>query len=359
MNPVLYSSAGIPAMQNRLYSSQADAMAAPSADIELSWHDTGFVFNRRFDPGLVVYDKNYQNDQGYSVHFLQHLDQVSSLCKEYLPSNECLIVDVGCGKGGFVELLRSKGLNAVGYDNAYEGEIFYIRKQFFGSDSHEKGDLLILRHVLEHIPSPWEFLNMLADANQYKGRLYIEVPDLLWILENHAFFDIFHEHVNYFQASDFIRRFGDAIVHSSTSFGGQYLSIVIDLSGIKHESPTLKVGDSCPDILMSFDRLSEFEQITYASFSRESNIVLWGAGAKGVVFASKAPLEIRKKILYAIDINPSKHGSYMPISGIEVIDHSSGVESLKPSSHVIIMNPNYEKEIRSLLPSNQPCSALH
>jgi hypothetical protein len=200
---------------------------------------------------------------------------------------------------------------------------------------------------------------MLADANHYKGHLYIEVPDLLWILENHAFFDIFHEHVNYFQASDFIRRFGNAIVHSSSSFGGQYLSIVIDLSAIKDISRIYKASDSSPEFLMSFDQLSKFEQKTYESFSREDHIVLWGAGAKGVVFASKAPLEIREKILYAIDINPSKHGFYMPISGVEVLDHLSGVKRLKPSSRVVIMNPNYEKEIRSLLPSNQPCSVLH
>jgi hypothetical protein len=359
MNSALYTSTGIPAMQNRLYSSQTDALAAPSADIELGRDSAGFVYNRKFNPELVTYDDNYQNDQGYSAHFLQHLEGISSLCREYLPCDECLIVDVGCGKGGFVELLRSKGLNAVGYDNAYEGESTYIRKQFFGPDSHEKGDLLILRHVLEHIPSPWEFLDMLGDANQYKGYLYIEVPDLLWILENHAFFDIFHEHVNYFQVSDFIRRFGNAIVHSSSSFGGQYLSIVIDLSGTKHISPTSKLSDSSPEFLMSFDRLSEFEQRTYGSLSREDQIVLWGAGAKGVVFASKAPLEIRKKILHAIDINPSKQGLYMPISGINVIDPLSSVKSLKPSSRVVIMNPNYEKEIRSLLPSNQPCSVLH
>ncbi len=346
-------------MQNRLYSNRSDALAAPSADMELTYHDTGYVYNTKFNPGLIIYDKRYQIDQGLSAHFAQHLEHVCMVCEEYFPSEDCLIVDVGCGKGGFVELLRSKGFNAVGYDNAYEGESPYIRKQFFGPDSHEKGDMLILRHVLEHIPFPWGFLNMLADANQYEGYLYIEVPDLTWIIENHAFYDIFHEHVNYFQASDFVHRFGHAIVHSSTSFGGQYLSIVIDLSGIKDISPTSKATHSNPDILMSFVGLSEFEQKAYSSFSREDNIVLWGAGAKGVVFASKAPLEIRRKIPYAIDINPSKHGSYMPISGIEVVDHLSGVENLKPSSHVIIMNPNYEKEIRSLLPSNQPCSVLH
>jgi hypothetical protein len=346
-------------MQNRLYSNQADALAATPADIELRRHDTGYVFNSRFNTDLVIYDQNYQNDQGCSAHFQKHLERVCKICLEYLSGDDCLIVDVGCGKGGFVELLQSNGLNAVGYDNAYEGESSFIRKQFFGPDSHDKGDLLTLRHVLEHIPNPWNFLDMLAEANEYKGYIYIEVPDLEWILANHAFFDIFHEHVNYFQASDFTNRYGHSVVHSSTSFGGQYLSIVIDLHAIQDFSPPMETSDLNPDFLMSFDRLSEFEQKTYQSLARKDNFVLWGAAAKGVVFASKAPLEIRKKMLYAIDINPSKQGFYMPISGVEVVDHLSGVHNLKPSSHVIIMNPNYEKEIRSLLPSNQPCSVLH
>jgi len=359
MTDALYSSTGIPAMQNRLYRNQADALSAPCADIELRLHETGYVFNSKFDPTLTTYDESYHNDQGYSARFKQHLDMVYALCKEYLAENECLIVDVGCGKGGFVELLRSNGLNAIGYDNSYEGGSPYIRKQFFGPDSHDKGDLLILRHVLEHIPSPWEFLNMLAAANDYKGYLYIEVPDLHWILANHAFFDIFHEHVNYFSASDFTRHYGHALVHMSTTFDGQYLSVVIDLHAIKDVKTPIEVVISSGDLVKNFNKMSEFERRIYGSLAREENIVLWGAAAKGVVFASKAPQEIQKKVLYAIDINPYKHGCYMPISGVEVTDPLSGIKSLKASTHVKIMNPNYEKEIRNLLPSNQPCSVLH
>ena len=48
-----------------------------------------------------------------------------------------------------------------------------------------------------------DFIRDLADANGHKGLLYIEVPDLIWILENHAYYDLFHEHVNYFCARDF------------------------------------------------------------------------------------------------------------------------------------------------------------
>lgn len=160
-------------MQNKLYSARAQALAAPLASLELCQDETGLVFNRSFDPAIVIYDDNYQNDQGYSSQFQRHLNEVCELCCGYLVSKESLVVDVGCGKGGFVELLRRKGVNAIGYDNAYQGSSPYIRRSFFSVDSHDRGDLLALRHVLEHIPSPWQFLDGIAAANGYKGLLLL------------------------------------------------------------------------------------------------------------------------------------------------------------------------------------------
>ena len=87
--------------------------------------------------------------------------------------------------------------------------------------------------------------------------------------------------------------------------------------------------------------------------------MIWGAAAKGVVFAAKAPPTIKSKITYAIDINPNKQGHFMPISGVEVLDPATGVTRLDLSSLVVIMNPNYEQEIRGSLPRNQPCLVLH
>jgi hypothetical protein len=233
ISKTLYRAAGIPAMQNMLFSTRAEALAAPSASLELCQDETGLVFNRTFDPAVIIYDDSYQNDQGHSLQFQRHLDEVCELCCRYLNSNENLVVDVGCGKGGFVELLRKKGVNAIGYDNAYQGSSSYVRKSFFSVGSHDRGDLLTLRHVLEHIPTPWQFLGSLAEANGYRGLLYIEVPDLEWILEHRAYFDLFHEHVNYFRGYDFLRRFGDGIIFQSKSFGGQYLSVVINLESVR------------------------------------------------------------------------------------------------------------------------------
>ena len=69
----------------------------------------------------------------------------------------------------------------------------------------------LLRHVLEHIPNPFEFLLRLKEANGRKGRIYIEVPCFDWICEHCAWFDIFYEHVNCCRISDFYRMFGSVV----------------------------------------------------------------------------------------------------------------------------------------------------
>lgn len=353
----LYCAAGIPAMQNKLFSTRAEALAAPSASLKLCQDETGLVFNRCFDSAVVAYDDRYQNDQGHSPQFQRHLNEICELCSDYLASKENLVVDIGCGKGGFVELLREKGVNAIGYDNAYQGSSSYIRKSFFSVDTHDQGDLLTLRHVLEHISSPWKFLDGIAAANGYQGLLYVEVPDLEWILEHRAYFDLFHEHVNYFRADDFLRRFGDGVIFQSKSFGGQYLSVVINLESVR-KCRSSQALESDSGLQAAFEQLSEYEAMTYAAMAERYEIVIWGAAAKGVVFAAKAPPTIKSKITHAIDINPSKQNHFMPLSGIEVVDPAMGVARLDPSSLVVIMNPNYEQEIRESLPHNQPCLVL-
>ena len=359
LNTLLYRATGIPAMQNKLFSTKEEAITAHSATLELRQDDTGLVFNQSFNPSLVAYDNSYQNDQGLSVMFRHHLDEVSALCCKYLTSKNGLIVDIGCGKGGFVEILREKGLNAIGYDNAYQGSSPYIRKSFFSVASHEQGDLLTLRHVLEHIPSPWQFLDGIAAANRYQGLLYIEVPDLEWILEHRAYFDLFHEHVNYFRAQDFSRKYGDGVIFQSKSFGGQYLSVVINLESVQQCGQSSRSQESNSILQEAFNQLSEYEASTYASLANYNKIIIWGAAAKGVVFASKSPEAIKRKFVYAIDINPRKQRHFMPLSGVEVLDPTTGVAMLDPSNLVVIMNPNYEKEIRESLPHDQPCLVLN
>jgi hypothetical protein len=359
MTNILYQAVNVPGMQNKLCNSREEALGTTPAKLELIEDETGLVFNRAFNPEIVIYDDSYQNEQGYSAAFRKHLEAVADLCSHHLNNNKSTIVDIGCGKGMFIEILREQGLTAVGYDNTYQGEKSYIRKSFFGRDCHEQGDLLTLRHVLEHISRPWQFLGEIIEANKYKGLLYIEVPDLDWILASKAYFDIFHEHVNYFRECDFKTRFGSAIVYLSRSFGGQYLSLIIDLQRVNQAGRmTHFCGSEFNSLKDRFNKLAEIENNTYAFLANVERLVIWGAASKGVIFASKAPKSLRDRIRYAIDINPNKHGQFMPISAVKVVDPQIGLAELTPSDLVVIMNPNYADEICGTIPANQPFMVL-
>tara|TARA_B100000674_G_scaffold213068_1_gene174657 strand:- start:15992 stop:17074 length:1083 start_codon:yes stop_codon:yes gene_type:complete len=359
MDKILYKSSSLPAMQNVLFANKEDALSSPRADLSLVMDPTGFVFNAAFDPDLVQYNVDYQNDQGYSDAFKKHLLDVIQLCRQFCLNPSSLVVDVGCGKGGFVDLMRLQGINAVGYDNTYEGNSLYIRKSFFNEDAHEYGDLLTLRHVLEHVQNPWVFIRELAVANGKKGFLYVEVPDLHWILKNHAYYDLFHEHVNYFCAEDFARCFSDALCSTFSLFNGQYLGIILDLSLVLDcNDPIIAPQSYHKYLVSSFNSLREHEIIAYDKALSCNNLVIWGGASKGVVFAAKAPKNVSDKFLFAIDINPNKAHKFMPLSGVEVLQPQQGLELLKPDDTVMIVNPNYEEEIVSCLPHDHPYQVL-
>jgi hypothetical protein len=70
-------------------------------------------------------------------------------------------------------------------------------------------------------------------------------------------------------------------------------------------------------------------------------VVVWGGGSKGATFLS---LTNAKSIIdYVVDINPRKHGMYISGTGHKIVPPSF-LKNKKPDI-VIIMNPNYVKEI--------------
>jgi len=115
-------------------------------------------------------------------------------------------------------MLTAKGFEITGFDPTYEGDNPAVVKKYFASELGIRAVGIVLRHVLEHIQDPLQFLLRLKEANGGSGRIYIEVPCFDWICEHRAWFDVFYEHVNYFRLSDFLSMFG-TIYESGRLFG--------------------------------------------------------------------------------------------------------------------------------------------
>ena len=271
----LYSQKSLPVFQNKVYSSEEEAKLCPTGDVSLVQNlQTGLIFNQAFRPELVVYDSSYQNEQGVSGHFQQHLHQVMEIIDRGMGRTN--LVEVGCGKGLFMEMMLAAGFDVTGFDPTYEGSNPQVKRHLFEKGVAIQANGLILRHVLEHIQDPVTFLQHLAQANHGKGRIYIEVPCFEWICKHKTWFDVFYEHVNYFRLSDFYRIFSQ-VIESGRIFGGQYLYVVAELSSVR--KPICNEGD----------RQKIPEDFAYAiqknSKETAEKCVVWGAASKGVIFS--------------------------------------------------------------------------
>ena len=182
---LLYQQQGLPIFQNRMYGSSDEAKNCLRGDIDLVEDQlTGLVYNKAFDASLMVYDSSYQNEQGVSPLFLNHLKQVSDIVFLHLGNKS--IIEVGCGKGLFLEILAQNDCDITGFDPTYEGHNEKIKKEYFSPEIGMKAKGLVLRHVLEHIQDPYNFLKLLQTANGGGGKIYIEVPCFDWICSHDA-----------------------------------------------------------------------------------------------------------------------------------------------------------------------------
>jgi len=335
---VIYVQKRIPLLQNVVYKTQKEAIKAECTDIVLVQDEkTGLVYNAAFEPNRIMYVGEYQNEQGLSDVFKKHLVKVS----EILDNKQLLngsIVEIGCGKGFFLEMLLNKGVDVRGFDPAYEGNIPVILKDLFSEKYNEiNADTIILRHVLEHIPDPLTFLHTVAQANQYKGRVYIEVPSFDWIIKNNACEDIFYEHCNYFTPETLSHFFTAS--ECGCLFGNQYFYLIADFENLKKNLDTRSFVPSQINMNETVERYSRF-------VATNRDIALWGSGAKGVTFANLTDKQ-RIGIKCLIDINPMKQNKFIGGTGHPVIDPGQIVAN--GIKKVIVMNILYLEEIRSVL----------
>jgi len=332
----LYMAKGLPVFQNKMFSSKEKGIACPQGDIMLVQNlETGFIYNQNFDASLLEYDADYQNEQAYSDVFQVHLTDVLSIIQRYFFGMS--IVEVGCGKGCFLERLRHLGYDVTGIDPAYEGDNPNVIKAKFESRLGLHAEAVVLRHVLEHMADPTTFLHGIAEANNGEGKIYIEVPCFDWICQHRAWFDIFYEHVNYFRLSDFNRMFG-TVFESGHVFGGQYLYVIADLATIQKSILEQESAFSFP-----IDFLPKFE--TVFSLVNKKNKAIWGGASKGVIFAlylQRAGIDVT----CVIDINPAKQNKFIAGSGLKVVSPEEGMRQLKPGDDILVMNSNYLLEIK-------------
>jgi hypothetical protein len=340
----IYRAEQLPVFQNRMFHSSKDAINCVKGDVVLVQNlQTGLIFNQAFRADLMQYDTDYQNEQAVSIVFQEHLKKVADIVQKHFLNHS--LIEVGCGKGYFLELLQGMSFKITGLDPAYEGSNPAVIKKYFSPEVGLRADGIILRHVLEHVADPVGFLSDIRDSNGGSGKIYIEVPCFDWICTHRAWFDIFYEHVNYFRLRDFERMFG-RVYESGNIFGGQYLYVVADLATIK--TPNYDESDRFEfpsDFLDTINRYAA--RLGTQNTEHRTTSAIWGGASKGVIFALFME-RAGAKIDIVIDINPMKQGKYLAATGMKVQSPEEAMDRLTPGADLFVMNSNYLDEIKDI-----------
>jgi hypothetical protein len=350
----------LPVMQNLVYPSVAAAVSAPQAPFELATClRCGFTFNAAFDPTRLVYDERYDNRVPSDV-FREYYGHLAARLHHRHGKSGGLVVEIGCGKGEFLSVLARAWTDGhfLGVDPGYEPgpsemplapTIEFVKDAFKPEYIRSRPALVICRHTLEHIPDPSSFLRQIQGALPPGVPLYLEVPDLSWIVSHGAFWDFCYEHCNYFTAESLAflaERAGWSVVATGVGFGEQYLWLEA-ISGDAQPNP--EIHSSIAESLLRYAE-REAQQMVEARLAlatqagRGVSLCIWGMATKGVVFSFLLDPQ-RDFVRYRIDVNPRKQGRYTPASA-HLIDSPEVLRDLPGEVLVLVMNPNYLSEIQ-------------
>lgn len=308
--------------------------------------DCGHVFNSRFDYQAVPYsDKpNLMYNRGSA--WKNFLGRVRERVIRRLPENP-VVVEIGYGDGDFLFALAKAAPRGryLGFDphgsHRESGPEIELRRCLFDPWTHLselKPDLIISRHVLEHLTNPLGFVQSMSFASTSAGLrplLYLEVPCIDRALASGRVADFYYEHNSHFTTSSFLRMIERSYGHLDTlehGYGGEVVYAFIRAERrLEHVERAKRATGFRTAVERRRRAIRRQVSAIYASGKKTA---IWGGTGKSAAFIHAYSLDAARFPL-VVDSDPLKVGSYVPGTGQEIRAHGT----LRDSPVEIIVIP--------------------
>ncbi len=238
---------------------------------------------------------------------------------------------IKCGK-------KNVGDNGFWYSSYFNSKLSSKIKDISG-----KLDMIIARHVFEHVPEPKNFLECIGDLLCDDGIAIIESPSLELILKNKRYENISYQHLHHLSCSAFnnlLKIFNLNLIHHKfvQTDGGSNI-FVFSKKRTKKLFKFKKINQDKIETLFE----AEFQKrkaICNKFFSSNDKIYGYGAGAKGQHLIHM--FELGEKLYKVIDNTLSFKNCFIPSTNIEIILPESinidglGIMNLAPTHYDVI-----------------------
>jgi SAM-dependent methyltransferase len=263
------------------------------------------------------------------------------------------ILEVGCGRGEYIELLQRAGAsNVMGLEFSARSVEYAqnrgltVHKGYL-DDSLEteilgKFNAFSIFSFMEHWPNPNGSLRCLHKLLREDAHGLVEVPNFDFILNNSLYSEFTVDHIFYFDRNTLTRMLeinGFDVLHVESVWHDYILSARV----IKR--PQLDVSGF---ITRQRDVIGQVRAFVNCFEARD--VVIWGAGHQALAVISMACL--RDKVSHVIDSADFKQGRYTPGTGLLIKPPTSLLED-QPRA-VLIMAAGYSDEVAREIKNRYP-----
>ncbi len=292
----------------------------------------GHVYNEKFDYASVPYSHNPNLMFNEGIHWSEFIQKIQKKILSYLPDNP-VIVEIGYGDGSFLSALadlcpegRFIGFDPHGADMNEEHQekgVSYINELFepIRNLNEIKPDLIISRHVLEHLVNPLGFLQHLSyAANCYDivPLTYFEVPCIDRVLETGRTVDFYYEHSSQFTSQSFREMLTQSKLMIKDIGYGYNSEVIYAFSKINSSKKTIEVAHNASQFYENAEiALSRIREQLEKLHTSGQQIAIWGGTGKSCAFMCRYGLD-DKRFPIVIDSDQSKVGTFVPGTGQEI-----------------------------------------
>lgn len=287
--------------------------------------DCGHVFNRAFDYAKIPYSAKPYRMFNAGVHWSAFMAGILERLAGFLPPDPT-VIEIGHGDGGFLADLAARvgkgrwiGFDPNGALGVHDG-VEYRHAMFNpGTDiATLSPDLIISRHVLEHLTNPLRFLQTVGLSAAACGQaplFYLEVPCVDRAIETRRSVDFYFEHGSHFTTRSFgrmLERAGAEVIEIGHGYDREVVFGLGRLAGDARQLATARDANGFRRrSAEALDRIPAQLQALAASGKR---IALWGGTGKSAAFMNRYGVDAARFPI-VVDSDSGKAGGFAPGTG--------------------------------------------
>ncbi|HEX6419768.1 MAG TPA: class I SAM-dependent methyltransferase [Acidimicrobiales bacterium] len=321
---------------------------------------------------------HYAYFSSYSDSWVAHAERFVAGAVDRLGLTEgSFVVEVASNDGYLLQHVVRRGMRALGVEPAANVAEAAVAKGvptevvFLGeetgrkiADAHGAADLVVANNVFAHVPDIVDFARGLRALVADPGRVSIEIPHLLRLIQGREYDTIYHEHYSYLSlltTQRVLARAGLTVVdvEELPTHGGSLRTWSAPAESAGAPGPAVDrvlaaeraAGLHTLDGHMGFAGevaavRNDLVEFLIARAREGARVVGYGAPGKGNTLLNHAG--IRADLLrFTVDRNPFKHGKYLP--GTHIPIHPVDEIARARPDYVLILPWNLRDEIAEQL----------